>query len=156
MKERGFTLVETIAVFTMIGIIFLVVSVNLNSSSRDYMVATAAEQLAQELRTTRSEALARNTTIEFEDINGNNLYNINILNGMTRTAIKAGITLGTNAEDIDLTFLDFQGVGRQIIFHSKGGITNCNSGASPRILVERNGVSRSVFIEPGTGFIKVQ
>jgi prepilin-type N-terminal cleavage/methylation domain-containing protein len=62
--RRGFTLVETVIVIVLAGIMAAVALPRFAESRRSYQVDSAAHQLAGDLRRAQVEAIRRNRTIE--------------------------------------------------------------------------------------------
>lgn len=147
MTEKGFTMVELLIIMIILGVIAAVGTVSLSSSTSNYIVTTATEQLLQELRTTRSEALARNETMEFA-LDGDTY----VIRDSGGNIIKNRIILGWRVGDVNLTFQNLGGASR-VLFTNRGLVGN--PAGNPIIVVSRGGTTREVHIQRNTGYMQV-
>jgi type II secretion system protein H len=75
---RGFTLVETLTVIVLAGMLMAIALPRFREQRRRYQLDTAAYQLAGDLRRAQVEAIRRNTPVTLERIN-DSTYNIDFI-----------------------------------------------------------------------------
>ena len=78
VSSRGFTLVETVMVLVLAGLLMGIALPPLQQSRRRYQLDTAAYQLAGDLRRAQIEAIRRNQPVTLERIN-DSTYNIDFI-----------------------------------------------------------------------------
>jgi prepilin-type N-terminal cleavage/methylation domain-containing protein len=75
---RGFTLVETVMVIVLAGMLMAIALPRLRDSRSRYQLDTAAYQLAGDLRRAQIEAIRRNQPVTLERIN-DSTYNVDFI-----------------------------------------------------------------------------
>ena len=78
VSSRGFTMVETVMVIVVVGLLVGIALPRFREQRRRYQLDTAAYQLAGDLRRSQVEAIRRNQPVTLERIN-DSTYNIDFI-----------------------------------------------------------------------------
>jgi len=78
VSSRGFTMVETVMVIVVVGLLVGIALPRFREQRRRYQLDTAAYQLAGDLRRSQVEAIRRNQPVTLERIN-DSTYNIDFV-----------------------------------------------------------------------------
>ena len=148
MNSKGFTLIEIIVVIAIVGVLAGMAAVSYSGMTKDYEIESVKEQLIQTLKNTRTEAVARNRTVDFVEITSGN-YTICWYNGGTPVTITNNISFGLQNSNIKLRFNNL--TGTRVTFDNWGKVSNA-SGGTPSITISKGTLSRTVTIET-TGYI---
>lgn len=162
MNSKGFTLLETIVVVLIVGILSML-AVFGYSSTRQYSRTTAREQMIQAIRNARMEAIARNTFVGLQlNSDSNNIFSLNTYtsNGGNYTldeSISSTVVIGDSKNTV-VTFSNLRNFagGTGFLFNSRGILVNANS-TPVRAYIHFGSNSDtkqlSIEIEPTTGYV---
>ncbi|TCL73335.1 prepilin-type N-terminal cleavage/methylation domain-containing protein [Hydrogenispora ethanolica] len=146
MNAKGFTLIEIMIVLAILGVLAGLAGMSYSAASDGYALTSGAEQLAQQLKNARTEALARNTAVEFAAADGG-FYTIRVVGG---AVLSGRIVLGRAAVDLSLTFEHLNGAA--VRFDRWGAVQNASGGTPALTLVKGTG-RRTVTVEIATGYV---
>lgn len=153
-NNLGFTLPEMILVIAILGILATLASVSFIGMTEETTVKTATEQVKQHLKLARTEAVARNTFVDFAKISGSNICSIR-LNDNSFNAIetlsKSNLIIGSQNNAVTLVFNNLN-PGERVVFNPKGEVGNAASG-TPSITIIKGSHRQTVTIESQTGYI---
>jgi type II secretion system protein H len=97
VASRGFTLVETVMVIVVVGLIVGIALPRFREQRRRYQLDTAAHQLAGDLRRAQVEAIRRNQPVTLERIN-DSTYNVDFIgNRLFEGSVKFSTALSADS-----------------------------------------------------------
>lgn len=152
----GFTIVEIIIVVVIIAIAALV-AVPMMSSAASLQIRSAANMVSADLEYARSMAISRgqNYKVVFDkDADSYKIVDQN--NNVIQHPVKKGFTYTIdfknerNLSRVDITTADFD-TDQVIVFDCLG---SPDSGGS--VILEADGTTKTIVVEPVTGFISIQ
>lgn len=153
MEQKGFTLVEVLTVIVLMSIVALG-SISYFTSTISYSVETAAEQLVQELRGARAEALSRNVPVDLYQVDNGSFIIRELNNDLTPHSqiSRRPFHIG-NSDQISFAFNGFtNNSARRVIFNNRGRVVNI-AGNQGRISVSGGNKNIVLTINPNTGYI---
>ncbi|OGW72673.1 MAG: hypothetical protein A2Y02_03005 [Omnitrophica bacterium GWA2_52_12] len=170
-SARGFTLMEMVAVLFVLGLIAGLSLPNIYSAIQNFRLNSAARKMTADIRYAREMALSRHGTYGITVSADTNTYSIFSLSGSTKTVLTdswrqlplsvtldgtsgyAGVTMGTvdlcESGGCPLVDLRFDSFGTP----SDSSGTAMASNAT--IQLQSGGVTKTVTIQPETGFCEI-
>lgn len=149
----GFTMVEVLIVILILGITSAIGVLNITGMTANYIEDTAREKLVQQLRYAKTEAIARNTTIRLVRFDGAvNAYRIVDESG---AELDDTTSRPFKLDDRQEVTVRFDGLNNnEVVFDSRGMITNITNGTTANIIISRNGGRTRTIRLYATGFIE--
>jgi prepilin-type N-terminal cleavage/methylation domain-containing protein len=155
-KSYGFTLIEVVIVVVIIAIAALV-AVPMMSSAGSLQVRSAANMIAADLEYARSMAISRGQNYSVVFDKNTEHYQINDQSG---NVIPHPVKKGFNYEmdfisdgelgRVDISNVDFN-MTSSVQFDCLGSPDNGGT-----VIIQASGITKTVIVEPVTGFISIQ
>jgi len=152
----GFTIVEIVIIVVIIGIAALV-AVPMMSSAASLQIRSAANMISADLEYAKSMAISRgqNYSVVF-DKDADSYKIVDPVGNPIQHPIKKGFTYVIDFQNegrlnrVDITIADFN-ADQTVIFNCLG---SPDSGGT--VTLQANGTTKTVTVEPVTGFISIQ
>jgi prepilin-type N-terminal cleavage/methylation domain-containing protein len=153
----GFTMVEVVIVVVIIGIAALI-AVPMMSSAASLQIRSAANMIAADIEYTKSMAISRGQKYSVVFDKSADSYKIVGPDGTTTIdhPVKKGFKYIVNFQNesklnqVDITNADFGG-SQTVTFDCLGSPDNGGS-----VVLQADGTTKTVTVEPVTGFISIQ
>lgn len=158
MNDNGFTVIELIIVISIIGILSLLAIIGLNSTT-NYSLTTTREQAVEALRSTRSEAISRNTLVGIEMVDAAaGAFAIKRYSGSpgSYTAVNTirNITLGDNSKAFTYNYSNVNMIRTGVygvVFDRRGTVHNA-TGTPVTVQIRNGALVSNISIERDTGY----
>lgn len=152
----GFTMVEIVIVVVIIGIAALI-AVPMMSSAASLQIRSAANMIAADIEYTKSMAISRGQkhSVVF-DKDADSYKIVDSGGNVIQHPVKKGFTYIVSFQNekrlnqVDITSADFGG-SQTVTFDCLGSPDNGGS-----VVLQADGTTRTVTVEPVTGFITIQ
>lgn len=150
----GFTMVEIIIVVVIIAIAALA-AVPMMSSAASLQIRSAANMITADLEYAKSMAISRGQdfSVVFDD--GTESYQIEDQVGVIQHPVKKGFPYEINFQNdgrlskVDITNVSF--AGSKVTFDCLGSPDNGGT-----VILQADGATKTITVEPVTGFISIQ
>ena len=152
----GFTIVEIIIVVVIVAIAALV-AVPMMSSAASLQIRSAASMIASDLEYARSMAISRGQNFSVEFDKNTERYWIEDQNGnVIQHPVRKGFNYEIDFQNdgrlnrVDITYVDFNSTSI-VEFECLGSPDNGGT-----IIIQAGGTTKTITVEPITGFISIQ